>query len=445
MQTDMLKSCGMIPPKWKWYKSGLWCPHCGKKLMVREKEKGDFIVWIYTCLCGYEWAMPCEDVSLKTVEKLYGRSYGICTRCIMDISDSFIQFDRGGVCNHCRLYDILVKQRVLKGSESEQAINAIREKIKKDGEGKRYDCIMGLSGGVDSTYVAYLVKQWGLRPLAVSLDNGYDTEIASANVKNLVKKLNLDHKVYTVDWGQFKDLQLAYLKSGVLDLETPTDNVLTAMLYRYAKNYNVKYLITGYNIATEGIMPSSWNFADDDILNLKAIHKVFGTKPINLLPTIGLYQKLYYEYGLGIKQVTVLNMIPYAKSEAKELIKKELGWVDYGAKHHESIYTRFFQVYILPKRWGIDKRRAHLSSLVCAGQMTRNEALKEIVNSPYPNPQMEQQDKEFVLNKLGITDERFEAFMALPKRSHLEFSSDYRARQIMRFVYQVLARRAKGQ
>lgn len=372
-------------------------------------------------------------------------AYQICNRCIMDTTDSFIQFDKKGVCNHCESYDSLVKQRVLTDYKSYWTLEAIREKIKKDGEGKRYDCIIGLSGGVDSSYVAYLVKKWGLRPLAVSLDNGYDTEISSANVKNLVKKLNLDHRVYSVDWEQFKDLQLAYLKSGVLDLETPTDSVLTAMFYGFAKNYNVKYLITGYNIATEGIMPSSWNFADDDILNLKAIHKEFGTKPINLLPTIGLYRKLYCEYVLGIKQITILNMIPYVKSEAKELIMKELGWVDYGAKHHESIYTRFFQAYILPKRWGIDKRRAHLSSLVCAGQMTRNEALKEIVNSPYPNPEMEQQDKEFVLNKLGITDERFEAFMALPKRSHLEFSSDYRSRKIMRLVYQGLAGKAKGQ
>jgi len=372
-------------------------------------------------------------------------AFQICNRCIMDTSDSFIWFDNNGECNHCKSYDSLVRQRVLKGHESQQAVNVIREKIKKDGEGKRYDCIIGLSGGVDSTYVAYLVKQWGLRPLAVSLDNGYDTEISSANVKNLVKKLNLDHKVYTVDGGQFKDLQLAYLKSGVLDLETPTDNVLTAMLYRYAKNYNVKYLITGYNIATEGIMPSSWNFADDDILNLKAIHKVFGTKPISFLPTIGLYRKLYYEYVLGIKQITIMNMIPYVKSEAKELIKKELGWVDYGAKHHESIYTRFYQAYILPHRWGIDKRRGYLSALVCSGQMTRNEALKEMGNDPYPTALMEQQDKEFVLNKLGITEGQFAAFMGLPKRSHLEFDSDYKSRNIMRFVYQGLVGKVKGQ
>jgi N-acetyl sugar amidotransferase len=363
----------------------------------------------------------------------------------MDTTDKYIKFDSNGVCNHCKTYDRLVKERVLKGKEGEEKLQRTIQEIKDRGKGKQYDCIIGLSGGIDSTYVAYLVKKLGLRPLAVSLDNGYDTEISRANVQNVVKRLNLDFLTYAVDWEEFKDLQLAYLKAAVLDLETPTDNVLTAMFYEVAKKNNLKYLITGYNIITEGIMPTSWNYSDDDILNMKAIHKQFGTREIKNLPTIGLYKKLYYEYILGIKQVTILNMIPYVKKNAKEIIIKELGWMDYGSKHHESIYTRFYQAYILPKRFYIDKRRAHLSALISSGQLTREKALQEIQKSPYTTEEDLRKDKEYVLRKLGLTDEEFEKFMSLPVRSHLDFQSDIKSRKILRFMYQTILGRSKGQ
>lgn len=350
-------------------------------------------------------------------------SYQVCTRCIMDTTDSEIEFDENGVCNHCRQYDRLVKTHVFMGEEGERKLAELVERIKKRGKNQQHDCIIGLSGGVDSTYVAYLVTKLGLRPLAVTLDNGWDSEIAKNNIKNIVRKLDLDLCSHVIDWEEIKDLQLAYLRASVVNIEVPTDHAIIAILYRLADQRGIKYILSGNNVATEGILPKGWVYSWNDLVNLRDIHGKHGSVKLRTFPTLGLRRLLYYEYMKNIRRISILDYVPYVKEEAKAIIARELDWQDYGAKHHESIFTRFYQAYILPRKFNIDKRKAHLSALVCAGQMTREDALNEIRNDPYTEDGL-RMDKQYVLGRLGLTDKEFEEMMNLPARSHLDYKSD---------------------
>ncbi len=351
------------------------------------------------------------------------REYQICIRCIMDTTDPVIEFGENGVCDHCKLYYRLVKEHCFTGELGRRKLNEIVERIKEQGKKREYDCVIGLSGGVDSTYVAYLAKQIGLRPLAIHLDNGWNSEIAESNIKHIVKKLGIDLYTYTIDWNEFKDLQLAYLNASVVDIEAITDHGIMALFYKVASERGIKYILIGSNTTTEGISPRNWAYNKNDLINIKDIHKKFGKIKLRTVPTLGLLKQIYYQHIKGIKIIPILNYVPYIKRDVKKLMTEELDWEDYGIKHYESIFTRFYQAYILPRKFNIDKRKSHLSSLICAGQITRDEALAEIKKDLYDNEALKK-DKEYVLEKLGLTDEEFERIMKLPIRSHYDYKTD---------------------
>ena len=349
----------------------------------------------------------------------------ICTRCVMDTSDPEISFDNSGLCNHCQRYDLMVKDIVSKADKGERKdqLAAAVDAIKERGRGKDYDCIMGLSGGVDSSYVAYMAKKMGLRPLAVHFDSGWNSELAVNNIENIVKKLNIDLHTHVVDWEEMRDLQLAFFKASVANCDIPTDHAFPAILYREAAKHGIKYILSGSNYATEFILPSSWGYQSGDLRHLKDIHKKFGSRRLKNYPTIGFFsQYVWYPYIRGIKTFKLLNFIPYNKFEAKKIIINELGWRDYGGKHYESVFTRFFQGYYLPTKFGYDKRRAHLSSLINSGQLSRDEALAELDNPTY-DLQLQSEDKAFVAKKLGVSVTELDEIFKRPNKEYSEYAS----------------------
>lgn len=368
-------------------------------------------------------------------------AYRQCTRCILDTRDDpSVEFDAEGVCGHCHRYDDMEHRLVHTGEEGERRLEEIVARIREHGRDRPYDCIMGLSGGVDSTYVAYLAKQRGLRPLAVHFDNGWNSELSIKNIENVVSRLGLDLHTHVVNWEEFRDLQLAYLRASVVDIEAVTDHAIIATMYRLAAEHGIKYILSGCNVVTEAVLPAHWIHSKTDHVNIRAIHRRHGTRPLKTFPFLDFRAKKYMWDVLGIETVYVLDNVPYVKSEVKRLIAGELGWRDYGGKHYESIFTRFYQGYILPTKFGIDKRKAHLSNLVCSGQMTREEALEEMKRPGY-DPEQLGEDREFVLKKLGLSEEEFEEILRLPVQPHTAFPverSFYEAYPLLRPVRPVV-------
>lgn len=353
-------------------------------------------------------------------------AYRQCTLTVMDnIADPDISFDEKGICNYYYEYLQAEKENVFKGDAGAAKLNALVSKIKEDGKNKRYDCLIGLSGGVDSTYVAWLVHQLGLRPLAVHLDNGWNSELAVQNVENIVTKLGIDLYTLVVNWQEFRDIQLSYLKASVGDIEVVSDHAIFATMYKLAKEKNIGYILSGTNVVTEHIMPPSWLYKKMDFRNLKDIHNRYGKVKLKTYPVFDFAKHVYYSAVLKLVPVSVLNYVPYNKKEVKEIIKNELGWRDYGGKHYESLFTKFYQAYILPQKFKIDKRKAHLSTLICSGQMTKEEALLEL-EQPLYNEKDLALDKEYVIKKLGLTPQEFENIMSLPVRRHEDFKTDTR-------------------
>lgn len=347
--------------------------------------------------------------------------YQQCTVSVMDtIADPDIKFDEKGICNYYYAYRKAEQESVVKGEDGLKKLAEVAEMIKKAGHGQPYDCIMGLSGGVDSTYIAWLAKQLGLRPLAVHFDNGWNSELAVQNIENIVNRLGFDLFTYVINWNEFKDLQLAYLKASVVDIEAITDHAIFATLYRLAGEKKIKYILSGTNVHTEQTLPRSWIHPKSDHINIKAIHNQFGTLPLKTFPFMDAKVKRYYQQMMGVRSVSILNYTEYNKKRVKELIQRELGWRDYGGKHYESVWTRFYQGYILPTKFGIDKRKAHLSDLIFGGQITKQEAVEEL-QKPIYDPAQLKIDFEFVLKKLGMTKEDFDALMKMPPHSHYEY------------------------
>lgn len=342
----------------------------------------------------------------------------------MDTSDLEISFDERGVCNHCQHFEFRNKTDKVSDADAPQRLTSLVEKIKKAGEGKPYDCIIGISGGVDSTYVAYLAKKiLGLRPLAIHFDNGWNSELAVRNIEYCLKRLNIDLSTFVIDWEEFRDLQLSFIKASVHNLEIPTDHAINALLFETAAKHGIRYILSGSNVVTEAIMPASWGYDAKDWKHIRAIHRIFGTKKLKRYPHFSLLRLAYYVFVKGIKFIPVLNYVSYNKPEVMTLLQKELDWKYYGGKHYESIYTRFFQGYILPAKYGVDKRRAHFATLINSGQMTREAALAELKTDPYP-AELFQQDKEFVLKKLGLSIGEFDRLMADPVKSHAVYPSN---------------------
>ncbi|MCT4645618.1 MAG: N-acetyl sugar amidotransferase [Carboxylicivirga sp.] len=351
------------------------------------------------------------------------RPYQMCNKTVMDTTDVNITFDEEGVCNHYHDYQRAAKSQLLPEPQRSQKLQQMVDKIKADGIGKKYDCLIGLSGGVDSSYVAWLVKQYGLRPLAVHLDNGWNSELAVHNVNSIVNTLDFDLYTLVVNWEEFKDIQLAYLKASVVDIEVVSDHAIQATMWKLAKERNIGYIISGTNIVTEHILPSAWIYKKMDYSNLKDIHKQFGQKKIKTYPTLNFRKYVYYTGFHKLVPISILDYVDYNKEEAKAIITKELNWRDYGGKHYESTFTKFYQAYILPQKFGIDKRKAHLSTLICSGQITREEALAELQQPLYNEAELAE-DKRYVLKKFGLSEGEFEALMKLPPKDHQSFKTD---------------------
>jgi len=335
------------------------------------------------------------------------------------IADPDISFDSNGISNYYYEYK-KAGAGLHTGEEGWRLLEGLAAEIKEAGKGQPYDCIMGLSGGVDSTYVAYLAKKLGLRPLAVHFDNGWNSELAVMNIENIISRLGFDLFTYVINWNEFRDLQLAYLKASVVDIEAITDHAIFATLYRLAGEKKVKYFLNGTNIQTENTLPKSWIHSKSDHINIKSIHKAYGTLPLKTFPFSNARVKRYYQEVMGVRSVSMINYVEYNKQQVKQLIQTELGWRDYGGKHYESVWTRFYQGYILPEKFKIDKRKAHLSDLIFGGQMTKAEALEELAKPIY-DPKQFKIDYEFVLKKLGLSATEFDAIIKDKPRSHYAF------------------------
>ncbi len=343
----------------------------------------------------------------------------ICTRCIMDDSVPGISFDENGVCPFCKIQDELERKYPLGDSANKKLLQLVDE-IKKSGKGKKYDCIVGVSGGRDSTYTLYNTVKLGLRPLVVHFDNGWNSDIAVRNIKNACTVLGVDLYTHVADWEEFKDLQRAFLKASVPDAEVPTDWVIFSVLYKVAAKEGVKHIIQGHSFRTEGTTPLTWTYMDGKYV--KNIHKTFGKLKIKSFPIMSLPNYLYYTFVKGIRQVRLLYYIPYNEKTVLELLTKELHWFDYGGKHHESKYTAFFQSYILTRKFNIDKRKLHYSALLRSGQMNHEQALNKVRLDPYPGGK---ELLEYCIKKLDFTYEEFDSIMNDPVKDFTNYNSYY--------------------
>jgi len=323
-----------------------------------------------------------------------------CQRCVMDGSAEEIVVDETG-CNFCHNADReLALSEALKPHLAE-VVNEIKD------SGKEYDCLIGLSGGVDSSYLLHLAVSLGLKPICYSVDNGWNSEISDENILKLVETLQVPFYRYVIDKQKFVELQGAFMKAGQKNLEIPTDHILMATTYEMAKLYGVKYILSGGNAATESIMPASWGYNARDLVHIKDVYRRMTGFELTGLPTCSLLQWNIYRWWYGMKTVYLLDYVDYNKEEAKKILKEKYGWEEYGAKHEESIFTSWFQSFYLFQKFGIDKRKAHLSSLICSGQLTRSQALEELALSPvYP---------EIGLEKRA---------MSFRKRPHTDFKTD---------------------
>jgi len=344
----------------------------------------------------------------------------ICSRCVMDDTVPGITFDEQGICTFCKIHDELEKKYPL-NDETPRRLQEVVDKIKRDGKGKKYDCIVGVSGGRDSTFTLYNAVKLGLRPLAVHFDNGWNSEIAVQNIRNACKILNVDLHTHVADWEEFKDLQRAFLFASVPDIEVPTDWIIFSVLYSEASKYNLKYIVHGHSFRTEGTTPLTWTYMDGRYV--KDIHKKFGTMRLTSFPNMTLFKYIYYSLIKQIKQIRILYYIPYNEKEVFRILENELNWKNYGDKHHESKYTAFIQSYILPRKFNIDKRKLHYSAKIRSGQITRAEALEIIKQDPFVGGE---ELISYCLKKLDISEMEFEKIMNEPVKSFLDYKNYYK-------------------
>ncbi len=354
----------------------------------------------------------------------------------MDTSDPLITFNEKGECNHCTEFMDKRANYSYKGEESDKELQRWITEMKAAGKGKEFDCVVGLSGGIDSSYAAYLAKQNGLRVLAVHLDNGWNSEEAVRNIKNIADKLQVEYDSYVLDWVEFKDLQLSFLKASVPEADTPTDIAILAALHKVAAKYGIKHIISGGNFATEGILPKCWHYNAKDLKYFKYIYNKFGSRKLKSFPTFGFLSESYYKLVKGMKMVYLLNYVPFEKNEAMQLLEKELNWKYYGGKHYESKYTGFIQSYYLYNKFGIDYRRATLSSQICVGAIDREAALKELETKPFTEEKVKE-EKEYIAKKLGVSSTEFEAILNLKPHWYWEYPNQ---EKLLQFIYNLYRR-----
>ncbi len=349
----------------------------------------------------------------------------ICSNCVMDTTDKKISFDEKGVCDHCNDFYENVKPNWHTDEKGDQELQKIIDKIKKEGEGKEFDCIMGMSGGADSSYLLHVaVKKYGLRPLVFHVDGGWNSELAVNNINVMIDKLGLDLYTEVINWEEMKDFQLAYFKAGLPNLDVPQDHAFVATLYNFADKHGIKYILNGGNISTECVRnPLDWLYYGTDMLQINDIRKKFSTNPMKTYPFSNvLRHKIYLRYIKGVQVVKPLNYFPYIKEEAMRLLSEEYGWKPYPQKHFESRFTKFYEGYWLPKRFGFDTRKVQYSSLILTGQMSRDEALEKL-NQPAINKEDAKNDFEYIATKLGITIDELQGYMDMPLKSHNDYKN----------------------
>ena len=349
----------------------------------------------------------------------------ICTNCVMDTTDSKIVFDEQGVCDHCNTFysDILPYWQT--DERGDNALKEIVEKIKKEGEGKDFDCLMGMSGGIDSSYLLYImVKKYGLRPLVFHVDAGWNSQIAVNNIERLVDGLGLDLYTEVINWEEIKDLQLAFFKSGVSHIDTPQDHSFFATMYKFASKHNIKYILTGGNYSTECVRnPLEWMYYQSDSIQLRDIYKKHGSGKLKDYPVTNiLWHKVYLPYIKKIKLIRPLDYFPYNKDEAMKTLVDKFGYQEYPQKHFESRFTRFYESYWLPKKFGFDTRKVQYSSLILTKQMTRADALEKLKQPAY-DPETIQQDFEYIATKLGVSVEVLQSYMDAPNKTYKDYKS----------------------
>lgn len=352
--------------------------------------------------------------------------YQICSQCVMDTTDSGISFDSHGVCDHCRGFETSVLPNWHPNEKGKAIFRAQVEEIKRVGKGKPFDCIIGLSGGLDSSYLLHLsVVEFGLKPLVFHVDGGWNTDIAVNNIQMLVEKLGLDLYTEVINWEEMRDFQLSFLKAGVPHLDVPQDHAFVASLYHFANKHNIKYILNGGNFATECVRnPKEWLYYGTDMAQLRDIHNRFGTRPLTTYPFSSiLFHKVYLRYLRGIQVVKPLNYLPYAKAVAAEVLSKNYGWRVYPQKHFESRFTRFYEGYWLPTRFGFDTRRVQFSSLILTQQMTRHEALQKL-QSPAFDPATIDEDFEYIATKLGISVAELRHYHEIPKKTYRDYKNN---------------------
>ncbi|MCS0807435.1 N-acetyl sugar amidotransferase [Massilia agilis] len=353
------------------------------------------------------------------------RPYAICSNCIMDTSDSKIVFDERGWCDYCNNYHAKIVPNWHPDERGAKELEAMVARIKRDGEGRAHDCLIGLSGGVDSSYVAYLAKQHGLRPLLFHVDAGWNSQQAVNNIEKLVDGLGFDLHTEVINWREMQDLQLAFFKAGVPHIDTPQDHAFFASLYNFAAKNGYKYILTGANYSTECVRePLEWHYHASDLVQLKDIHRRFGTRPLKTFPLCDILTfKIYYRFFKGVQVMKPLNCVPFIKENAMQELVDKFGWQKYAHKHYESRFTRFYEGYWLPTKFGFDKRRAHFSSLILTGQMTREEALEKIAKKAYDEETVAQ-DFEYIATKLGLTVDELKALLVAPNKSYRDYKSN---------------------
>lgn len=352
-------------------------------------------------------------------------AYQMCARCVMDTTDSAIQFDAEGLCDHCRTFYREVVPNWRNDQQGFADLNKIIDDIKRAGKGRDFDCMIGVSGGIDSSYLTYLAKEkFKLRPLIFHVDAGWNSQLATNNIERLVDGLGLELYTEVINWEEMKDLQLAFLKSGVPQVDAPQDHAFFATMYKFASQYGIKHILTGANYSTECIRnPLEWMYYQSDSTQLLDIHRKYGTRPLKTFPiTSILWHKIWLKYFRGIGVVRPLNYVPYFKAEAEALLVERFGWQPYPQKHFESRFTRFYESYWLFKRFGYDVRKVQLSSLILTGQIHRDDALQQLRELPYDEATI-RIEIEFVATKLDISVAELMSYMELPKRTYRDFKS----------------------
>ena len=349
--------------------------------------------------------------------------YQICANCVMDTSDSQIVFDDHGVCDHCNGFRQDVLPSWHPDEKGKAMFREVVERIKREGRGKPFDSIIGMSGGLDSSYLLHLaVTEFGLRPLVFHVDGGWNTDIAVNNIQMLVDKLGLDLYTEVINWEEMRDFQLAFFKAGVPHLDIPQDHAFVATLYHFANKHKIKYILNGGNYATECVRnPLEWLYYGTDMAQIRDIHRRFGTRPLKTYPFSGvLFHKFYLRYLKGVQVVKPLNWLPYTKEIAITTLSEKYGWRPYPQKHFESRFTKFFEGYWLPTRFGYDTRRVQFSSLILTGQMTRAEALEKLKQPAY-DPNSIDEEFEYIATKLGITVDELRHYHTMPKKTYKDY------------------------